>query len=174
MEFIWLVHRILKLIMSDESSGKTQDWVDNLEQSLQTAFPSIRRAREKTGAHRSQLLRTFSGTISADTSLVVFGSIAREEVTSGSDSDWILLIDGQSSPEHLNQEHTIADELARSGIPKPGRSGIFGRMIGSHDIVHEIGGEDDTNSNTTRRVLLLLESWPIGSREAYDRVRRQI
>jgi hypothetical protein len=47
-------------------------------------------------------------------------------------------------------------------------------MIGSHDIVHEIGGEDDTNSNTTRRVLLLLESWPIGSREAYDRVRRQI
>jgi hypothetical protein len=34
-------------------------------------------------------------------------------------------------------------------------------MIGSHDIVHEIGGEDDTNSNTTRRVLLLLESNPL-------------
>jgi hypothetical protein len=47
-------------------------------------------------------------------------------------------------------------------------------MIGSHDIVHEIGGEDDTNSNTTRRVLLLLESLPVGNREAYDRVRRQI
>ncbi len=47
-------------------------------------------------------------------------------------------------------------------------------MVGSHDIVHEIGGEDDTNSNTTRRVLLLLESFPVGKREAYDRVRRQI
>jgi hypothetical protein len=47
-------------------------------------------------------------------------------------------------------------------------------MTGGHDIVHEIGGEDDTNSNTTRRVLLLLESLPIGNREAYDRVRCQI
>lgn len=47
-------------------------------------------------------------------------------------------------------------------------------MVGSHELVHNIGGEDDLNSNTTRRVLLLLESLPIGNREAYDRVRRQI
>lgn len=68
----------------------------------------------------------------------------------------------------------IADELARLKFTNPGPSGVFGCMIGSHDIVHEIGGEDDTNSNTTRRVLLLLESLPIGNSEAYDRVRRQI
>ncbi len=47
-------------------------------------------------------------------------------------------------------------------------------MVGSHDLVHNIGGEDDLNSNTTRRVLLLLESLPVGNREAYDRVRRQV
>jgi len=47
-------------------------------------------------------------------------------------------------------------------------------MIGSHELVHNIGGEDDLNSNTTRRVLLLLESLPVGIREAYDRVRRQV
>ncbi len=40
--------------------------------------------------------------------------------------------------------------------------------------MHRIGGEDDLNSNTTRRVLLLLESLPLGDREAYDRVRKQI
>ena len=56
----------------------------------------------------------------------------------------------------------------------PGTTGVFGRMVGSHDLVHNIGGEDDLNSNTTRRVLLLLESYPVGNREAYDRVRRQI
>jgi hypothetical protein len=95
-------------------------------------------------------------------------------VTSGSDSDWILLVDGQAHPEHGDQRHTIAIELAHLGFPAPGRSGVFGCRIGSHDIVHEIGGEDDTNSNTTRRVLLLLESLPVGNREAYDRVRRQI
>jgi hypothetical protein len=95
-------------------------------------------------------------------------------MTSGSDSDWILLVDGQASPEHLDHEHAISGQLKNAGFAEPGRSGMFGCMIGSHDIVHQIGGEDDTNSNTTRRVLLLLESWPIGNREAYDRVRRQI
>ena len=47
-------------------------------------------------------------------------------------------------------------------------------MVGSHTLVHDIGGEDDTNANTTRRVLLLLESFPIGDRSAFRRVRRQI
>jgi predicted nucleotidyltransferase len=119
-------------------------------------------------------LNVFEEKISPDTSLVVFGSIAREEVTSGSDPDWILLVDGQALPEHGDQKHVITAELTRLSFPPPGRSGVFGCMVGSHDIVHHIGGEDDTNANTTRRVLLLLESLPVGKREAYDRVRRQI
>jgi len=41
----------------------------------------------------------------------------------------------------------------------------------SHDIIHQIGGQNDTNKNTTQRILLLLESLSIGRRkEAYDRV----
>lgn len=106
--------------------------------------------------------------------MVVFGSVAREEETSGSDLDWILLVDGQSVPEHKDQEREIERRLIAREFIAPGSSGIFGRMVGSHDLVHNIGGEDDLNSNTTRRVLLLLESYPVGNREAYDRVRRQI
>ena len=37
-------------------------------------------------------------------------------------------------------------------------------------MIHQIGGQDDTNANTTRRILLLLESQVIGRRDAYDRV----
>jgi hypothetical protein len=40
----------------------------------------------------------------------------------------------------------------------------------SHDLIHQIGGLDDSNLNTTRRLLLLLESKPVNRREAYDRV----
>lgn len=43
-------------------------------------------------------------------------------------------------------------------------------MAFSHDLVHQIGGEDDTNRNTTRRILLLLESASIGRPDAYNRV----
>ncbi len=42
-------------------------------------------------------------------------------------------------------------------------------MAFSHDIIHQIGGQDDTNKNTTQRILLLLESCAIGQRtDAFD------
>src|SRR5450432_3130083 len=47
-------------------------------------------------------------------------------------------------------------------------------MVFSHDLIHEIGGEDDTNRNTTRRLLLLLESRAVGREDAYRRVVRSI
>lgn len=152
-----------------ETETKPQStWVDRLEHDLGADWSALRRARDTTNARRNALQKEFSGDIAPDTTLVLFGSIAREEMTSGSDTDWLLLVDGQSFPEHLDQQHALAAKLLELEFEEPGRSGVFGRMAGSHDIVHEIGGEDDTNSNTTRRVLLLLESFPVGNREAYD------
>lgn len=148
--------------------------IDELAVRLGAHWPSIQSARAATLDRRAALNKSFSKIGSTDTTLVVFGSVARQEVTSGSDLDWILLVDGQTFPEHKNQERDIEKGLNESGFAKPGASGIFGRMVGSHDLVHNIGGEDDLNSNVTRRVLLLLESYPVGNREAYDRVRLQI
>lgn len=148
--------------------------LNELEARLGARWASIRQARANTHERRRELTDCFAQLGSPDTTLVVFGSVAREEVTSGSDLDWILLIDGQSVPEHKEQEREIERRLVDRQFIKPGSSGVFGRMVGSHDLVHNIGGEDDLNSNTTRRVLLLLESYAVGNREAYDRVRRQI
>ena len=86
----------------------------------------------------------------------------------------MLLIDSQAFPEHKDQERDIERRLKLNRFISPGKSGVFGCMVGSHGLVHNIGGEDDSNSNTTRRVLLLLESFPVGNPEAYNRVRRQI
>jgi predicted nucleotidyltransferase len=102
---------------------------------------------------------------SQDTSLVVFGSLARGEWTSGSDLDWTYLIDGQANSDHL----IIAQEIQRvlnehrGKFRPPGQTGTFGNMAFSHDIIHQIGGQHDTNRNTTQRILLLLESGAIGS-----------
>jgi hypothetical protein len=116
----------------------------------------------------------FGQRVAPDTSVVLFGSIARAEMTLGSDADWILLVDGQSFPEHQEQTTDAGQLLHANGFGEPGRSGVFGCMVSSHSLVHQIGGEDDKNSNTTRRVLLLLESIAVGDAEAYNRVRRQI
>ena len=84
--------------------------------------------------------------------------------------DWVLLLDGISRPEHL--EVTQAIRAAIDALPRkqPGIEGIFGNLIASHDLVHHIGGESDSNANTTLRILLLLESVAIGHNDAYNRV----
>lgn len=110
---------------------------------------------------------------SEDTSLVVFGSLARGEWTSGSDLDWTYLIDGQANPEHLEIAQAIQKVVKANGekFPEPGKTGTFGNMAFSHDIIHQIGGQNDTNKNTTQRILLLLESAPIGKNiQAHERV----
>jgi predicted nucleotidyltransferase len=151
-----------------------QSPVEKLERTLGREWNGIRKARQTTAAKRTLLDGVFQGKIARDTSVVLFGSIAREEMTSGSDADWILLVDGQAVPEHENQKRDIARSLEENGFGEPGNSGIFGTMVGSHSLVHEIGGEDDTNSNTTRRILLLLESLAVGDPAAHTRVRQQI
>jgi hypothetical protein len=65
----------------------------------------------------------------------------------------------------------IERELQAANFREPSRNGIFGSMAFSHDIIHKIGGESDTNRTTTQRILLLLESRVVAERaDAYGRV----
>lgn len=111
--------------------------------------------------------------VPSDCALVTFGSLARDEFTQGSDIDWTLLVDGTADPQHLQTSQRIAEVIAKKGR-KPGPTGIFGGLTFSHDLVHLIGGDQDTNKNTTRRVLLLLESRAIAGAEVRDRVLRHL
>jgi hypothetical protein len=105
---------------------------------------------------------------------VISGSLARDEFTEGSDIDWTLLVDGSADPQHHSLARRV-DAVIRSLSAKPtGREGTFGAVVFSHGLIHEIGGEDDTNKNTTRRLLLLLESRVVGRDDAYRRVVRNI
>lgn len=137
------------------------------------------RASREAARKREELNKLLSAGIgrytSPDTSLVVFGSLARGEWTSGSDLDWTYLIDGEANSDHLAIAQKIQSLLEQEKNKKkfrpPGPTGTFGNMAFSHDIIHQIGGQNDTNKNTTRRVLLLLESRAIGdSTAAYERV----
>ncbi|HEY6328108.1 MAG TPA: nucleotidyltransferase domain-containing protein [Blastocatellia bacterium] len=123
---------------------------------------------------RTNLESEFQNFESKDTSIVVFGSLARDEFTSGSDIDWTLLLDGQADPRHTEASFAIAEHLEAREGRKPGREGTFGGLAISHDLIDKIGGSDDSNRNMTQRVLLLLESKPIGQREAYDRVLKSV
>lgn len=114
---------------------------------------------------------------SSDEDFIVFGSIARRECTEGSDIDWTLLVDGQANPRHGQMENEIRKKLTQHGFDGPGSTGMFGHISFSHELIHNIGGQADTNHNLTKRILLLLESSCIyfnstkpQSGSAYDRI----
>jgi predicted nucleotidyltransferase len=154
-------------------------FLDILEQRCGTSWPTIRRAHQQANVQMDRLKRLLQnprrGSIdSEDVSVVVFGSLARGEWTTGSDVDWTLLIDGGADPAHADTAVQTDELLRAAGFKAPGPTGVFGSLTFSHNLIHQIGGEDDTNHNTTRRMLLLLESRPVHRAEAYDRVIRGI
>jgi predicted nucleotidyltransferase len=150
------------------------DRVFALEQKLGASWPEFHRAHERTLAQSEKLDSTTSDAQDADSSIVVFGSVARYEVTDASDIDWVLLVNGQADLAHQRRALSIGGTIDALAGKKVGREGTFGKLVFSHDVVQYIGGGEDTNANFTRRMLLLLESRPIGARVAYDGVVRVI
>lgn len=89
-------------------------------------WPAIRRARAESVFVRQNLDGLFANRTSPDTTVVVFGSIAREKVTSSSDLDWILLVDGSSVPEHKIQEREVSSHCPYpTARPMTGCGGRF-------------------------------------------------
>jgi hypothetical protein len=120
-------------------------------------------------------LRTgIAAEVPTNSSFVVYGSLARGEFTQKSDLDWTLLVDGPADPAHQQAELAITRRLVELKFKKPGPAGTFGKLTFSHDLLHKIGGDDDTNRNTTQRILLLLESVPIVDLGSYNGVVRNV
>lgn len=137
-------------------------------------WPFITRAREEAVGAIDRLRSGLEGHLPPNVSFVVYGSLARREFTAGSDIDWTLLLDGPASPAHREAELALGPILRDLGFASPNPVGSFGGLTVSHDLIHKIGGEDDTNRNTTQRILLLLESLPIGDETGYQGVVRNV
>lgn len=92
--------------------------------------------------------------------IVVFGSIARDEMTEDSDFDWLVVARRPSEdPDHFVQLRLAAVEALQKATAKdPGSSGLFGAVVGAAGLVNTIGLDKDTNLNQTRRILILEES----------------
>jgi len=96
-------------------------------------FRRYREASARTRASLDELLsKEIAAYASEDTSLVVFGSLARGEWTAGSDLDWTYLIDGQANSDHLRISQKIQEVLEEAHYLPPGGTGIFGNMQPRH------------------------------------------
>jgi hypothetical protein len=159
--------------MTSESSPSADSGVAGLAQKLGREWPTIDACEARASEEVATLgtVMDSESLIPADCAFVAFGSLARGESTAGSDLDWTLLVDGQADPQHVRVAQQIDKRLIQLKKKKPGPTGVFGGLTFSHELIHAIGGEADTNSNTTRRILLLLESCAIGGDESSVRER---
>jgi predicted nucleotidyltransferase len=148
--------------------------LDILEKRTKSNWGHLRDARFSAIAEKAEITQALETFPTADASIVVVGSLARQEFTSGSDIDWTLVLDGISRPQDEQLARDIRKVLDDLKKKQPGREGVFGTLASSHDLIHRIGGQDDTNANTTRRILLLLESVSIGRADAHNRVLNNI
>ena len=157
--------------------GFQNRFLSDLIQRHDLRVAAIKSATENSQAKQNEVrndLRELLESLPVDIDLIICGSLARGEFTNGSDVDWTLMIDGAVDSNHLLIAKEIECRFEKSDFKKPGPTGPFGNLAFSHDLVHLIGGDTDTNANTTRRILLLLESCSLAHPSVHQRVVRSI
>ena len=134
-------------------------------------FPNLLKARETTAdglGDRGPRLAAIDH--DADVSVVLMGSWGRAEVTSGSDDDFMVLVDG---PERSEVNPAI-DRVKEVLDQAPGDQGLFGEPVSCDSLVENIGLDRDDNSNLTRRMLFLLESVPATAPAVHADARKRV
>lgn len=141
--------------------------LDQLANAAGVEFPNLKSARATTGLKlkaRRALLKELAE--NDDWSVIFVGSIGRQEATSDSDDDFMLLVDGDMTltlPEVHERFETLAD------YTPPSSRGVFGEPVPLTEMVENIGLAADSNTNTTRRMLFLLESEWVSGEPCYLR-----
>jgi predicted nucleotidyltransferase len=118
--------------------------------------------------------------VAQELTLVAFGSLARREMLPASDLDYLVVATGiPDDLEDVQQLLRAADKL-RFALPKvdgldrelrePGATGMFGKAIGSFDVLNTIGLQSDTNHSLTRRMLIIEESVSLWNEAALQRL----
>lgn len=112
--------------------------------------------------------------------IIVVGSLGRGEVTSGSDVDHLLvtlddLPSGSDEERLCNRARCKVEEIIkRAGLRLPSDGGAFNEVVWVGALTRQVGGDAETNTLLTRRMLLLLESKPLLGDDAWQRALGQI
>ncbi len=101
------------------------------------------------------------------------GSYARREASEGSDIDFYILTNTspQSEPEWVGK---VREAISAIVPLEPAADGAFSKFEVRESLLRNIGGEQDSNVNITRRMLLLLEGEWLFNSAGLKQVRHEI
>lgn len=104
----------------------------------------------------------------------VNGSIARREMTSGSDVDLFFLTLGDTGQQALDIKDAYRSRLIDLEIKMPAQDGVFDAVLSVDELLSNIGGDDDTNKFLTRRMLYLLEGEWVFNHTEFESLRARL
>ncbi len=107
----------------------------------------------------------------SDLVIGVNGSVARREATSGSDVDLFFLTLSDDLAAAKTAQDEYRERLFAEGIKMPAHGGVFEKPLPTTLLTATIGGEDDTNTYITRRMLYLLEGEWVANEDGFNRLR---
>ena len=154
--------------------------LERLQELTGRSFAALMDARGLTTrriAERGALLEDLA--VDPHVAVVLMGSWGRYELTGGSDDDYMVLVRGLAPAAEWAPEQAVAAKVAErfardpGGFSAPGRQGVFAEVVYSAELMR-VGLDDDTNTNLTRRMLLVLESTAACNLDVLAGVRRDI
>ena len=110
--------------------------------------------------------------IGKDKVVLTCGSYARREASEQSDVDFFVISETKSDASELR--NMIAAKIKEVVPNEPSQGGAFGEEVGRSQLLGNIGGENDSNKNITRRILFLLEGEWLFNESGLRNFRRQI
>ncbi|MEO0497328.1 MAG: hypothetical protein AAF141_08155 [Pseudomonadota bacterium] len=115
-------------------------------------------------------------TIPEDAGVIVGvnGSVARREVTSGSDVDLFFLATETDAEAVRWVQEAFRERLKADGVKMPAHGGVFENPLTVAQLLENIGGYADTNEFLTRRMLYLLEGEWLHNRDGFQRIRTRL
>jgi hypothetical protein len=152
--------------------------LERLQEQAGRPFPALRATRDRTVRRLAQRAALLDGLArDPNVAVVLMGSWGRHELTRGSDDDYVVLVRGPAMsavPVRPSPEE-VAERFARDpeGFSAPGKEGVFAGVVHSADLLR-VGLDDDTNTNLTRRMLLVLESAAACHADVLAGVRRDV
>ncbi|MBX9695913.1 MAG: hypothetical protein K2Z81_26235 [Cyanobacteria bacterium] len=143
--------------------------LEEIERAVGCTFSNLReaagRSKKKSDELNAAMIAEFrlrdKGVDVSGIGLMITGSIARGEITEGSDCDYLLVSQSTPSHESVIQGLDAADRvLVDLNLVEPVAQGVFGDFTTAAELFIRIGLERDSNPNMTRRMSILLESTP--------------
>lgn len=153
--------------MSRSGESPLEQLADKSGRDFGNLFAARRRTTSGLEERRARLGEL---THDPDVSIVLMGSWGRAEVTTGSDDDFMVLVDGPRREEAQPPVKAVKTVLDRA----PGDQGIFGEPVSCDRLVENVGLDRDDNTNLSRRMLFLLESVAATAADSYSAARQRV